>query len=66
MTAWLLLLATTAETLMLAAVATYSGGLAWGVVACLVGGWCMAQRDSNYQQVQRGRATRMEAGRGSD
>lgn len=63
MTAWLLLLATTAETLCLAAVATYSGGLAWGLTACVVGGWCMAQRDSNYQKVQ---ATRMEAGRGSD
>jgi len=53
---WLLLIGTTLEAMIVAGAAAIAGGLPWCAVACVVGGWCMAQRDSGYQAGQLMRA----------
>lgn len=47
---WLLLIATVIEAQIVAGAAAIAGGLGPCLLACLVGGWCIAQRDHNYQR----------------
>jgi len=55
---WLLLIGTTLEVVVVAGAAAVAAGLWLCVVACIAGGWCVAQRDHIYQEGQRRRAAR--------
>jgi len=46
---WILLIGTLIEGLTLSTIAAYYGGSLCFMVACLISGWCLTQRDSGYQ-----------------